>query len=125
MEGAVAIGYLAKAKKKYSMALGEGVITDANFSSGLGFDLTTDSYGQLVLGAYNRTRAGQSKIGRQESDDLLVVGNGNGVVGDSKRFNNALVIRKSGLILIPESGDLPMGGFKAGPAPNNENGSGQ
>lgn len=90
-------------------------------SSAIGANLTVSGAHQFVVGRYNENEDPNTN-GWSGGDPLFVVANG----ADAEHPNNALVVRKDGLVKIgdieidpvarvvrvPESGDIDMGGYQ-------------
>jgi hypothetical protein len=76
----------------YSTAMGLITTASGAFSTAMGRATTAESYGQTTLGAYNIPTIPNNAFDFDESDQLLVVGNG----VNSTNTSNALTILKNG-----------------------------
>lgn len=79
----------------------------------------TNPNGQIVIGPYNNTDTDPPSHTVRTSG-VLVIGAGKatttgGITTVTRR--NAMRITDDGVVLIQESGDIPMGDFTAGPRP--------
>lgn len=104
----VAVGSQARASGVYSVALGQGTSAEGAESTALGYIATTRELGGVALGRGTAsTQVGQVVLGSYNvespqsdaylpTDDLLILGNGNGIPGDTQEKSNAFVIKRNG-----------------------------
>lgn len=107
-EQSVAFGSRARASGLHAVALGKETLAEGAESAALGHGATTRELGGVALGqGAESTQVGQVVLGSFNTvsprsstplptDDLLVLGNGNGIPGDVQEKSNALVIKRNG-----------------------------
>jgi Chaperone of endosialidase/Head domain of trimeric autotransporter adhesin len=89
---AIATGAFTNALGNASTAMGNSTIASGANSTSLGSNTVASSLNSFVLGRYNDSIIGSSKISWVDTDPLLVVGNGT----NNATRNNALLLLKNG-----------------------------
>ena len=138
-EASFAAGDTACAWGTTSMATGANTTALGNFSQAFGYSTTAETMGHTVIGQFNKLyhshSTGDVVPGRSQwlpEDELFTIGNGTKDANGDVHPSSAFVVKKSGdttvygsltvsgtnnAVLINPQGDLSMGSFKNGPAP--------
>lgn len=101
-----AFGAFTAAKGNNSTAMGADSIANGKLSIAMGFGTLAESYGEMVIGAFNTLTQSPDPDQWVESDRLFVIGKG---IADNAR-SDALVVFKNGNLVIAANAAKPGGG---------------
>jgi hypothetical protein len=110
---AFAFGNGAKALNWYAYAMGANASATGASSVAIGQNASATAFNSIAIGPYPVTWG--SPTAWNANEPLVTISNGTDA---TTHASNALVVLKSGAVLINQAGDLSMGSYTAGTKPN-------